>query len=157
MRVWTQRGELRFWHPGWFYGKKDLSSHLQHLTSAFSSTCELFSGNGHRQFLPYQSLPHSFPCNGGGRVSSPTLSLATRFTPLAPSRDEGSFEAPLAQFASFVYGRDCTRHCTCKSTPLFSIICRMLLPQLFSFHDFALLPGGGCASPAPPCRRERNT
>src|SRR5215472_8722431 len=108
---------------------------------------------------------NSFPINhfrtlsrateGEGVFSNPVACYS--FTPLAPSRDEGSFEAPLAQFASCVYGRDCTRYCTCKSTPLFSIICRMLLPQLFSFHDFALLPGGGCASPAPPCRRERNT
>ena len=31
----------------------------------------------------------------------------------------------------------------CKFAPLFSITCRMLLPQPLSFQAFALLPGGG--------------
>src|SRR5690242_10141238 len=36
---------------------------------------------------------------------------------------------------------------TCKFCPLFSITCRMLLSQPFSFQAFALLPGGGCRVP----------
>ena len=34
-------------------------------------------------------------------------------------------------------------HSSCKFAALFSISCKMPLQQLFSFHTFALLPGGG--------------
>src|SRR5690242_10450220 len=38
----------------------------------------------------------------------------------------------------------------CKFAPLFSINCRMLLPQPISFQAFALLPGGGYTPPSVP-------
>ena len=57
-------------------------------TSFISFTCNhirtLFRTHAMEQAQPLsdQSLPHSFPCNGGGRVSSLlALSLATRHSP----------------------------------------------------------------------------
>src|SRR5438874_10483274 len=44
----------------------------------------------------------------------------------------------------------------CKFAPLFSSSCRMLLPQPFSFHAFAWLPGGAGGQAHKACSRPHN-
>src|SRR5690348_10465937 len=53
------------------------------LSPLLSVNCALFCAMEPSQPLSHQSLPHSFPCNGGGRASSRALSLANRNSPLA--------------------------------------------------------------------------
>src|SRR2546427_12429313 len=60
-----------------------------HLTPVFSSGSALLRATEHSQPLCNQSFPHSFPCNGGGTLSSlPTLvhhrlSISSLESPLA--------------------------------------------------------------------------
>ena len=49
----------------------------------FSYYCALFCSMEPTQLLSHQSLPHSFPCNGGWRVPCLTLPLPTVHSPLA--------------------------------------------------------------------------
>src|SRR5690348_10935703 len=70
MRVLSERSE-----------SKDLSFTLPQLTLVFSSTFALSVCNGDSQPLSHQLLPHSFPCNGGGRGQLSSL-LAIRRSPL---------------------------------------------------------------------------
>ena len=51
------------------------------LTALFSSSSALFCAMEPSQPLSHQSLPHSFPCNGGWGVSSVVLSPATDHYP----------------------------------------------------------------------------
>ena len=57
-------------------------TNASYLSFLFSYGCAPFGATEPSQPLPHQSLPHSFPCNGGGRVSSLVRSLLTRSSPL---------------------------------------------------------------------------
>src|SRR5215831_19793842 len=50
--------------------RRPLPSHPRnpplHSSPLFSCDSALFAHNGRSQLLSHQSLPHSFPCNGGG-------------------------------------------------------------------------------------------
>ena len=87
-------------------------------SSLFSCDCALFSATAPSQPLFNQSLPHSFPCNGEGRVSSTAKSLITNHSSLATSPIT-PLECALASKHSVLpgFGRSCP-----SATPLESAL-----------------------------------
>ena len=55
---------------------------FSHPSPLFPIICALFRAMEQSQLLSSQSLPHSFPCNGGWGVPSAISSLITRLSPL---------------------------------------------------------------------------
>lgn len=73
-------------------------------------------------------------CNGA--LATPLPSITSALFPMQ-RKGEGIFADPGARLSPL------TSASSCKFAPLLSTTCRMLFPQHFSFHVFALLPGVG--------------
>ena len=89
-------------------------------------------------FLPYPLLPLCFQ-------SLPTIKFCNSLV-LTTIRIAGGVGTPPALSCN-----DC-----CRFASLFSITSKMLLPQLFCFQLFALLPGGGWVPPSVHVRSVRS-
>ena len=98
---------MRNCHSPQSIADSDLDRKMPTLSSPlFSFGSALFAYNEQSQTLSHQSLPHSFSCNGGGRVlfSEPVARLPaifwaghSEFTPSRPSLFSTTYELPNLQ------------------------------------------------------------